>query len=228
MLNIWELSLTQNEKLPVVIPIIVYHGKEKWIIKPLHSYFDNIDEELMPFIPDFTYILSDLSMYSNEEIKNKVFKGIFLKAALLILKNSSHPEKLIEALDKFIEIGYIYKEERKGTIFLLKVLKYIYSLWDIKRDEDYKDKIEKVLGKQGVDVMTILEDIELKAENRGKEKQKIIDKQDILIRQLEKKFGLSRDDVTLIKSIEDVNRLDVALDEILFSESKLEVLGFLR
>jgi len=34
-------------------------------------------------------------MYSNEDIKTKVFNGIFLKAALLILKNSFHPEKLI-------------------------------------------------------------------------------------------------------------------------------------
>jgi predicted transposase/invertase (TIGR01784 family) len=228
MLNIWEMSIKQKEKLPVVIPIIVYHGTEKWIVKPLYSYFDNIDEELMPFIPNFTYILSDLSKYSNEDIKNKVFKGIFLKAALLILKNSFHPEQLIEALDKFVEIGYIYNEEDKGTIFLLKVIRYIYSLWEIKSDEHYQGKIEQILGKQGVDVMTILEDIELKAEKRGKEKQKIIDKQDILIRQLNKKFGLSRDEVTLIKSIKDITKLDAALDEFVFSESKSGVLDLLK
>ena len=228
MLNIWEMSMKQKERLPIVIPIIVYHGTEKWIVKPLHSYFDNIDEELMPFIPNFTYILSDLSMYSNEDIKNKVFKGIFLKAALLILKNSFNPEKLIEALDKFVEIGYIYKEERKGTIFLLKAMKYIYSLWDIKSDEHYRGKIEQVLVKQGVDVMTILEDIELKAEKRGKEEQKIIEKQDILIRLLKKKFGLSKKETSFIKSIKNTAKLDTALDEILFSESKAEVLSFLK
>ena len=182
----------------------------------------------MPFIPDFTYILSDLSMYSNEDIKNKVFKGVFLQAALLILKNSFYPEKLIEALDKFIEIGYIYNEERKGTIFLMTAIKYIYSLMEIKSDENYKGKIEEVLGKQGVDVMTILEDIELKAEKRGKEEQKIIERQDILIRQLKKKFGLSRDEVTRIKSIKNTDKLDAALDEILFSASKSEVLDLLK
>ena len=122
----------------------------------------------------------------------------------IYVKYSFDPEKLIEALDKFIEIGYIYNEESKGTIFLLKAVKYIYSLWDIKTDEDYKEKIEHILGKQGVDVMTILEDIELKAEKRGEIRGKIIDKQDILIRLLKKKFGLSRDEVTLIKSIDDI------------------------
>ena len=102
MLNIWDISLKQKEKLPVVIPIIIYHGIEKWKVKPLHSYFDNIDEDLMPFIPNFAYILSDLSMYSNEEIKNKVFKRILLKTALIILKNSYSPDKLIEALDEIL------------------------------------------------------------------------------------------------------------------------------
>ena len=109
-----------------------------------------------------------------------------------------------------------------NSIILLSLI--IYSLLEIKNDENYKGKIEKVLEKQGVAVMTILEDIELKAEKRGK----IIEKQDILIRLLKKKYGLSRDEVTLIKSIEDIKKLDTALDEILFSESKSEVLVLLK
>ena len=110
----------------------------------------------------------------------------------------------------------------------MKVLKYIYSLWEIKDDETYKGKVEQVLGKHGVDVMTILEDIELKAEKRGEIKGKIIEKQDILILQLKKKFGLSGDEVTFIKSIVDIKKLDAALAEILFFESKAEILELLK
>ena len=54
------------------------------------------------------------------------------------------------------------------------------------------------------------------------------DKQDVLIRQLERKFGISEAESELIRAVEEPVRLDAALDEILFAESKdavLEKLG---
>ena len=51
------------------------------------------------------------------------------------------------------------------------------------------------------------------------------DKQDVLIRQLERKFGIGEAESELIRAVEDPVRLDAALDEILFAESKDAVLG---
>ncbi len=33
MLNIWEYEIKKKEELCVVIPVIFYHGKEKWEVR---------------------------------------------------------------------------------------------------------------------------------------------------------------------------------------------------
>ena len=63
---------------------------------------------------------------------------------------------------------------------------------------------------------------------KGIEKGTLLDKKDVLINQISKKFGITEDDRLLITAIEDKNKLDLALDEILFAESKDVLLDILR
>ena len=51
------------------------------------------------------------------------------------------------------------------------------------------------------------------------------EKQDVLIRLLDRKFGIGEAERELIRAVEEPARLDAALDEILFAESKDAVLG---
>jgi len=37
--NIWDHQIKQGEKRPLVIPLVVYHGKEKWKKKGLEDFF---------------------------------------------------------------------------------------------------------------------------------------------------------------------------------------------
>ena len=52
----------------------------------------------------------------------------------------------------------------------------------------------------------------------------MLDKQDVLIRQLSRKFGITDEEKNLIKSVNDPAMLDRALDEILFADAKEDVL----
>jgi predicted transposase YdaD len=241
MLNIWDTVLREKESalkkkkqptgselktvvpLPVVIPVIVYHGQEGWTTRSMYDYFLNIDRELRAFIPHFSYMLTDLSAYSNEEIKERVFDRAFLKIAFLLMKNVHNIKALMANLEAILQIGRMYYQEEKGILFLVKVAKYMYSLYN-KKYAEFKGVLKKSIEKQGVDFMTILEDIELKAEKKGE----IRDKQNVLIRQLSKKFGLTQKEESSIKSISNKNKLDKALDEILFAETKDQVLACLK
>jgi hypothetical protein len=62
----------------------------------------------------------------------------------------------------------------------------------------------------------------------GIEKGTLLEKQDVLIRQLSKKFGLTEEEKSFIKGIEDAGILEKGLDEILFAESKDQVLVVLH
>jgi hypothetical protein len=197
----------------------------------MYDYFLARERELRVFIPHFSYVLTDLLAYSNEEIKESVFDRAFLKIAFLLMKNIHSLEALKDNLETILRIGRMYYKEEKGTIFLVKVVKYLYSIYN-KEYVGFKAILKESIEKQGVDFMTILEDIELKAEQkgekRGEKKGEIRDKQNVLIRLLSKKFELTQKEESFIKSVFNKDKLDKALDEILFAEKKEQVLNCLQ
>jgi len=92
MLNIWNLLLKQKKnirRLPVVLPIVVYHGKEHWgRTLRFHQIVSAPVEKLANYVPDFEYILYDLGRYSDEEIRGEVL----LRAVLTLMKHIFDPD----------------------------------------------------------------------------------------------------------------------------------------
>ena len=76
--------------------------------------------------------------------------------------------------------------------------------------------------------MTIAEDLMEKGEKLGIQKGKIQEKQQVLIRLMNKKFSLAEDESRLILKIDDADLLDKALDEVIVAVEKEEVLALLR
>lgn len=87
MVNAFEAQKEQDGfpgQFRPVIPIVIYHGEEKWKIRPASSYFEGMDELLKPFVPEFEYLLNDLSDHSEEELLE--MDGSWVKRAFLALK----------------------------------------------------------------------------------------------------------------------------------------------
>ena len=62
----------------------------------------------------------------------------------------------------------------------------------------------------------------------GIKKGTLLDRQHMLIKQLSKKFGLKEDEKSYIRSIEDPDRLEKAIDEFVFADTKEQVLAALK
>ena len=86
--------------------------------------------------------------------------------------------------------------------------------------------IAEKLRKEGME-QGIEEGIE-KGLKEGELKGKLKDKQQVLIRQLSKKYSLTEQDRQHISSITDPDKLDRALDEIVVAETKEQVLNQLE
>jgi hypothetical protein len=63
---------------------------------------------------------------------------------------------------------------------------------------------------------------------RGREEGRVTEKQDVLIRLLTRKFGLTDAERQLIEATDDTAALDAALDELVVAETKEAVLEKLR
>ena len=223
MVNIWYSRLKQGEELQPVIPIVLYHGTAKWRKKRFRDYFRVGGSVFDRFIPAFDYILADLSEYTNEEIKDGMFNRSALIISLFLFKYIFKPKLLITYLKKFLELGKLYYREEEGLRFIESVFRYIFTAANIEH--------EKIITR-AAELSNSMEDTAMTAADRlrkeGKEQGELLKEQQVLIRLVNKKFGLTEDEKDTIQSCNEPEKLDKALDTILTAESKDEVLCLLN
>ena len=68
ILNIWDRAAKQKRPFPIVLPIILYHGKRAWKKRPLEEYVSGDTDLFARFIPGFEYLLVDLSKIPDNQI----------------------------------------------------------------------------------------------------------------------------------------------------------------
>ena len=130
LLKIWESNEKQKQALVPVIPVVVYHGKEKWTYKQFSDYIEGADGLLEPFVPNFDYLLTDLSAFTDREIK-QLFRLVSVRTSLLLMKNIFDKEGLLKKLhDIFIDIDHIQGKE-PGKKFLMTAILYLYYGFNI-------------------------------------------------------------------------------------------------
>ncbi len=112
MQSIWKNQIKQQQELTPVVPIIFYHGKQKWHKKLFSEYFKATDDVLQQFIPKFDYVLIDTSKYTAKQIK-QLFDNLQLQIGLLIMKNTNGQYKMKET----VLIGLNFIIQQMKTIF---------------------------------------------------------------------------------------------------------------
>lgn len=210
--KIWEVNLKQKEKLVFVIPLIIYHGKKSWCFKKFADYFYCVKLKLQRFFPEFSYILIDLSNYSNDELKKRVFKSVFLKMSLLLMKNIYDKNELEKNLTSILEIGKLYLEEERGLKFLESAIRYL-STTELEVDKVVK-LIEEVSKKGGDMAMTMAtklreegkEEGKKEGKKEGKVEGKVEGLQEALCLGLELKYGLKG--LQFFGKVNDINTLN--------------------
>ena len=227
ILNIWESNIKQNTDPQIVIPMIIYHGKSRWMKREISEYFNSKDNCILRFIPDFDYLLTDLSSYTDSQIKDGTFNRAAIEIGLLMEKNIFDEKKLVTHLKNILNIGKLYYEEEEGLKFLESVLRYLFSTTEITVDTAL-ECIELTDSRARENLMTTADKLREQGIEIGLEQGTLLEKKEVLINQILRKFGISESDRLLIMEIENKTKLDLALDEILFTDSKNVLMDILR
>ena len=80
MVEIWNTKVKNTTQLPVIIPLVIYHGKDGWNIK--HTLgemilgYNELPKDIQALVPNYKYLLYDLSVYTDEQIKGAVINKI--------------------------------------------------------------------------------------------------------------------------------------------------------
>lgn len=134
LLQIWEDDVKNSRPLSLVIPMVVYHGEKGWQPRSFQDYFPNMPDDWRAFIPDFHYLLTDLSRTSDDFIQNKPDSG-YLRNLFLALKFARNHQKVAENWKKIFTFGVeIYRDDRERILFQTLTL-YFVNLFDMPKTE---------------------------------------------------------------------------------------------
>jgi predicted transposase YdaD len=133
-LQIWEDDLKNKRPLSVVVPIVVYHGEHEWDQKPLNDYFPGIPVSWQTFVPNFHYLLTDLSQTSQQLILQKQDSEL-LRNLFLALKFARNEALVRENWKKILTFGVRISQDNREKILFQSLTLYLVKLYHMPHSE---------------------------------------------------------------------------------------------
>jgi len=90
-----------TKSLQLILPIVFYHGKQKWIYKPIEDLLKDLPQELKRFIPTFKTVFIDLKNFSDEQLDS--LGDALLTSILLLEKYAFKPDELAKKIKLIYE-----------------------------------------------------------------------------------------------------------------------------
>ena len=221
MATIWqrhapERKRDRNEPLPEILPVVLYHGEERWNA-PL-QFAELIANGLdSPHVPHYRPVFVDLT-----EIPDERLTGSLWAVLGLVALKYSRLELEQAAVDRLTEL--LHRGEADPAVrHLVRVVQQIYA--QVKSSEEMDGLVAAAsrLGYHEVEggYMTFAQEML----EKGVEKGSLQRSQEVLIRLVNRKFGLTDAEREHISRCDDQAALDAALDEILDAQAKAQVLA---
>jgi predicted transposase/invertase (TIGR01784 family) len=117
--------------LPIVIPVVVYHGRQKW--KYSQEFIDLFrlpSADFLPYVPQFRHILNDISHMDENAFRESVDVQVFL----MLLKYIFHPD-LNQKLPEIMSLLHELKDKDRITEYLPIIIRYILKAGKVSVDE---------------------------------------------------------------------------------------------
>lgn len=230
-----EGRLKSATPLPLIIPVLVYHGTSSWKFDlKFQELFDPPSSAFEPYVPRFEHLLHDISHLNEDEVKGT----IILQVTQLLFKYIRSPE-LRDRLPGIFALMCRLSEQDRLTEYLQIVLEYVFQATEQVDVQDIKNALQKI--PQGESIMPTIAE-KLRQEGRKQGMQQGMEqgmqqgmqqgerkgKTTALIKLMNRKFTLTPEEEALIQSVQDQSKLDQALEEVLFAKEKAEVLNLFR
>ncbi len=135
-------------RLPLVIPILICHGRSEWNVPADFSSLFDTRPELEAHTPDFSYLLCDLSRHSDDEIKGTVL----LRVGMLVMKHI-FSDDLAERLPEILELLRELSDRRTGLEFLRTIVIYLAHGTDKIGKEELGKSVRSAFPERGGELM---------------------------------------------------------------------------
>ncbi len=125
LLSYWTSELKAQKTLKPVMPIVIYHGRRNWKLRPMTAYFPHLDNALFRFIPAFDYIFINLN--TDGEASFGLLQSNYARLTAALLKTIHHKQLLKRTLEQLAHVINELVTEEQGIRFVQTA--YLYIHW---------------------------------------------------------------------------------------------------
>ncbi|MGH9840874.1 MAG: Rpn family recombination-promoting nuclease/putative transposase [Blastocatellia bacterium] len=218
----WESERRKGvEQLPLIFPLVFYHGQERWNVSRNFSALFDIDDlsEIRKYLPDFEHHLHDVSVYSEDRLKGTVLLRVWLLLLKHIFSNDL-PEKLEEIL------RLLFQAERQTAIeYFFTVLRYLSAAAHPPTITELKESLAAAIPEQESGFMQSFAEAWIQ---EGIEKGRQQEAASVALRLLQCRFGILEAETQQRIRILPLDRLDQLVDTLLDLPSRDDLAAWLR
>ncbi|NLH37900.1 MAG: hypothetical protein GX468_07220 [Thermotogaceae bacterium] len=187
IVRIWEEKYDRKgNRLPIVIPMVIYHGESRWNVQTklmkLIKGIDKLPEEMKKYIPTYEYEVYDLSASAQMGIVGMALTKAVLEVMRVVVIADN--EKFREWLRKIFKEIKDFPED-KFERFIDASIRYILSVREDVSIEIIEKEAKEILSGRSEAIMSVAE----KLRNEGEAKGRLEGKIEFVLKNLSKKFG---------------------------------------
>ncbi|NLH36654.1 MAG: Rpn family recombination-promoting nuclease/putative transposase [Thermotogaceae bacterium] len=187
IVRIWEEKYDRKaNRLPIVIPMVIYHGESKWNVQTklmkLIKGIDELPEEMKKYIPTYEYEVYDLSPSAQMGIAGMALTKAVLEVMRVVVISDN--EKFREWLREIFKEIRDFPEE-KFERFIDASIRYILSVREDVSIEIIEKEGKEILSGRSEAIMSVAE----KLRNEGRLEGRLEGKIEFVLKNLSKKFG---------------------------------------
>lgn len=164
MVEIWQAKRNKEhaKQLPLIIPLVIYHGKSNWNISTSFSGsmigYHELPQEIKAYIPDFEFLLYDISRYSDDDIKGSAKTRIIFTLLRDVVTKTGK-----ELLESILRALYYWKQidnQETAVGYLETMFRYIFSVAKDLKEDDIEEVVKalETTEMKGSDFVTTLAD----------------------------------------------------------------------
>jgi predicted transposase/invertase (TIGR01784 family) len=158
-LRIWERWLSEQPRarsLPVIVPVVLYHGLETWSAPVAFEALFDVPEAarpaLAPYLVRFTYLLDDLSEVPDAQLRTRAMTAL-ARLVEACFKHARTRADLLEILAGWAEILRDVLRAPNGLEALAQVMRYILLVNDHVEQDTLRAFLELVVEPEAKDAI---------------------------------------------------------------------------
>lgn len=196
----YQRQTSEEGDFKVLIPLLFCHHSKNFPYRSIRSYFNNLSEDLMEFVPDLKVIVFDVHDISDEVIFK--IRNVAISTMLLTQKHLHTPEELFDKLSRIYE-SLQTQEERNKFNFV-----FVYIMNATKKEDHIIEIVERNINKSlNKQFMTLYESAIVKGEQIGMQKGILENKTKVVLKSHKK--GLSLDIISAITDLTEEEVLEI-------------------